>query len=156
MDNNEKVWARFLKRCQPKPNGCIEWSNPTHKDGYGYFKFEGKNRIAHRMAWFLRYGEWPKGRLLHSCDNPPCVNVEHLREGSQQDNVREMFEKNRHLLSTSKCRKRKRLTIEQVLEIRRLAAEGWSVTKLAKAYNLSRSSMSLVVNRKSWAWVEEK
>ena len=63
---------------------CIEWTGARSSNGYGR---HGK-RYAHRMAWEQAHGPIPDGLVVrHSCDNPPCVNVEHLLLGTQADNV---------------------------------------------------------------------
>lgn len=71
---------------------CIEWPGARDHNGYGYGRITiGRKRYRvsqHRMAYELAYGPIPKGMfVLHSCDNPPCVNVTHLRLGTQVDNM---------------------------------------------------------------------
>jgi hypothetical protein len=58
--------------------------------GYGFIKYMYKNKKATHAAWFLEYGIWPTQNILHSCDNPPCVNVKHLSEGTQAENNRQI------------------------------------------------------------------
>jgi hypothetical protein len=66
---------------------CWEWNRSRDRDGYGRI---GGTR-AHRVAWALTHGiTIPKGGLIrHTCDNPACINPEHLRFGSQGDNMRD-------------------------------------------------------------------
>lgn len=87
----KRFWGKVIKH----KSGCWEWIGNTIRGGYGRIHFAGKNRLAHRVAWFLTYGYWPKDKLLHDCDNPPCIRPEHLYEGSQLDNVRDCIARRR-------------------------------------------------------------
>lgn len=67
-----------------KDNGCIEWTGGKDKDGYGQIR----GRRPHRVSYELAYGEIPEGfMVLHSCNNPACINPEHLRVGTHLDNM---------------------------------------------------------------------
>jgi len=79
---------------------CVLTTWARDKDGYGarMTHRNGKNvsQRAHRVAWEEAYGPIPEGMcVLHRCDNPPCVNVDHLFLGTHQDNVRDMDAKGR-------------------------------------------------------------
>lgn len=76
---------------------CIEWDGHLDKDGYGQVYSAGRKWQAHRLAWTKVNGAIPKGKLvLHSCDNPACVNIDHLRIGTHADNVRDAVVRKRH------------------------------------------------------------
>src|SRR3984893_17287546 len=83
--------------CYPDPNsGCLLFFGPWSERGYGRLKVAGKKVLAHRLAWELAGREVPPGlRLLHKCDTPCCVNVDHLFLGSQRVNVFDMLIKQR-------------------------------------------------------------
>ena len=75
---------------------CIEWTGKRWPAGYGYLYVEGKITYAHRDAWITKHGPIPKGlQILHTCDNPPCVNLEHLFVGTQSDNMKDKVDKGR-------------------------------------------------------------
>jgi len=91
MDVAERLWLRVV----PMPNGCLEWTGAKSKAGYGLIRHSGHNGklvLVHRLAWAIANGPIPKGQFIRHlvCDNPPCVNVEHLKPGTQTDNMRDM------------------------------------------------------------------
>lgn len=108
----ESLAARFWSKVE-KTDGCWIWKANLHRQGYGFFKIGQTNKLAHRVAYSLTYGEDldPKVKLLHSCDNTSCVNPEHLSKGTQLENVMDMVSKGRHV-GTSK------LTADQIMAIR--------------------------------------
>lgn len=88
----------FWNSVEKKPGSCWEWKRGRYAQGYGQVLFAGKVMGAHRAAYILANGEIPPGlHILHSCDNPPCCNPEHLRAGTHQDNVADK-------VSRSRCR----------------------------------------------------
>src|SRR5262245_5929776 len=74
---------------------CHEWTGNFFKTGYGRFWLNGKGEKAHRVAWLLANGSWPEPCGLHRCDNPACVRVDHLFEGTQLENIVDMHAKGR-------------------------------------------------------------
>jgi hypothetical protein len=79
-------------------NDCWEWQAAKNTKGYGVFSFKGKDVKAHR--WSYEYHNNislnPKECVCHRCDNPVCVNPDHLWIGTQQDNIQDMIAKGRH------------------------------------------------------------
>lgn len=79
---------RILNWTTKQPNGCWEWTKGTSKEGYGRMSFMGGSTYAHRVSYTVMKGTIPEGLfILHSCNNPKCVNPDHLRPGTQQENV---------------------------------------------------------------------
>lgn len=75
---------------------CKLWPKSCTPQGYGKLQVNGVTLLAHRVAWEEEYGPIPKGMcVLHHCDNPPCVNTEHLFLGTYLDNNRDMWAKGR-------------------------------------------------------------
>lgn len=86
----------FLPRTAAKASGCIEWTGERNAAGYGRFWSRGKRFFAHRFAWSFWNGSIPAGLFVcHRCDNPKCVNHEHLFVGTQTDNRRDCVAKGR-------------------------------------------------------------
>jgi hypothetical protein len=75
---------------------CWNWKNSKSELGYGRFFFEGKSRIASRMAYIFACGPIPDELcVLHSCDNPSCVNPSHLRLGTLAENTADILKRGR-------------------------------------------------------------
>jgi len=93
--------TRFQKYIGPKTEaGCILWLGAVNKDGYGVIGSGGQvgnNILAHRASYIISAGPIPTGMsVLHKCDNPTCVNIDHLFLGTQADNIHDMVSKGRH------------------------------------------------------------
>lgn len=66
---------------------CIEYEGSKDGDGYGMFSIRGYQIRAHRYAYMQHYGDIPDGLIvMHKCDNPSCINPEHLILGTIADN----------------------------------------------------------------------
>lgn len=87
---------RFMRKVQ-KTGGCWIWLGARIPRGYGRFFFRGKPRYAHRVSVELFRGVIVSDDaiVMHSCDNPRCVNPEHLSIGTQTDNMRDASKKGR-------------------------------------------------------------
>lgn len=97
----KRLIDKFFAKIFPEPNsGCHLWSGAADGCGYGvlstpYRKHLGECK-AHRLAYFLHNGEHPgEKHVLHKCDNPYCVNPEHLFLGTHSDNMRDCSRKGR-------------------------------------------------------------
>lgn len=76
--------------------GCWEWTGHKYASGYGVLKVFGKDVSAHRYSYELHKGPIPEGMsILHSCDNKVCINPDHLRVGTHQENIAEAWERGR-------------------------------------------------------------
>ena len=77
------------------PNGCHEWTAGKTKGGYGVMHLASKTLLAHRLAFALSGKGTSAPVVMHTCDNPACVNPDHLRGGSYRQNVADMDAKGR-------------------------------------------------------------
>lgn len=118
-ENNTRLWDKLGDRFTPEPNsGCFLWLGPYDKDGYGKIHTEdGRYLRAHRYTCELVGKPIPDGYLgCHKCDNPTCVNPQHIFHGTHKSNHEDRGRKGRQAKG-SKIGASK-LTAEQVLEIR--------------------------------------
>lgn len=94
----DRFWAKVDKSDGSGPNSdCWQWTGACNNQGYGQIGLgsrKEKHALTHRVAWFLEFGVWPR-LALHRCDNPKCVRVAHLFEGTQRDNVHDAIAKGR-------------------------------------------------------------
>jgi len=137
---------RFFSRFVKLENGCWQWKAHTDKDGYGILPGDKKNTRSHRLSYELHIGEIPKDMIVcHKCDNPGCVNPEHLFVGTPKDNAQDALNKKRHYLGEKNGRSK--LTFENVQEILISKMNG---EQLAKRFGVSRATINNVRRGTTW------
>lgn len=145
------VEERFWQKVNKKSNDeCWEWIGSKLKKGYGSFDSRCGEGRAHRVSWMLHYGKIPDGMLVcHKCDNPICVNPNHLFLGTPKDNTKDMLNKHRDGLIGIKNGQSK-LNPEKVLISRRLRKIGWTYKKIADMFNVNDVTIYYAVNKITW------
>jgi hypothetical protein len=95
---DDKTLERFMSKIKFfAHDGCWEWTGHLNNKGYGSFKVNGKRCMPHRFSFFIANTIGESDLLVcHKCDNPRCVNPEHLFLGTQSDNLRDCVLKKRH------------------------------------------------------------
>jgi hypothetical protein len=124
--------------------------------GYGYFNIPKNGSatyrcsVAHRVSWTITKGTIPNEMLvLHKCDNPPCVNPNHLFLGTFKDNNRDTIRKGRQ------SRDHYKLTPKALREIRILNKMDFSHATIAKVFGVSRGNIKKIITGKLWVGVGE-
>lgn len=141
----EAFWQKVKKS-----DGCWIWTgNKLVRGGYGGLNWRGKISVkAHRVSYEIAHGVTltPEQIVRHRCDNPLCVNPDHLVLGTHQDNVQDTWERGRAGKAP-----RQRMTQEIATEIRRLAATGMTQAAIAKKFGMSASNVSYILGGKTWS-----
>ena len=146
-----RFWSKVDKR---GPFECWPWLASTLRHGHGDFSVNGKRVLAHRFSWSLVNGPIPVGEkihdccILHSCDNPPCVNPSHLRLGNQADNVRDRDTRNRFRKMIGEENGASKLTVAHASEILFSPERG---VDLARRFSVSPATVSAIRQRRNWA-----
>jgi hypothetical protein len=130
-------------------DACWLWTGSKSRKGYGDMGWRGRVRKTHRIAYEITHGEFPaEMQVLHSCDNPRCVNPAHLWLGTNQDNMDDMNRKGRGRFPSGEQHGNHKLTDQQVAEIRARYANGeTNKTKLGAEYGVTRANIYRIVQR---------
>lgn len=137
----DKQFINFLKRVCPTPT-CWLWEGTINSDGYGSFRLGDRTVKVHRLSYELCYGPIPNSLyIMHKCDNPRCVNPEHLAAGTQKQNMQDAVAKKRIAFGERVgCAK---LTDQEGREIRDLAKSGLFEQKvIASWYKVAPSTVA--------------
>lgn len=142
---------RFNEKHEPVTEaGCWIWTASCLPKGYGWF-YDGGTVLAHRWAYEYFIGPVPNEMCVcHKCDNPACVNPDHLFLGTQADNVADQVQKNRQVFGERNGNGK--LTDEQVRAIRR---SNGSQSEIAERFGIDRSLVSLIRSGKRWAHLSD-
>ena len=141
MNLIDRFWSKV---CKVSPDECWEWVSGT-RGKYGEFWMNKKNVLPHRVSYLINKGHIPTGKLvMHTCDNPRCVNPAHLKLGTRKDNVEDMVIKGRGPGAS-----KRKITWNDVCEIRRLYATGIPSQKtLGKMFLMHQSKISRIITGK--------
>jgi hypothetical protein len=129
-----------------KSGDCMLWQGPR-TNGYGRITVDKHVVYAHREVHRLASGESPEV-VMHTCDTPQCINPAHLKSGDIYSNTQDMVDKGRQ--SKGAAHYKAKLTEKEVREIRAARTAGVPVSKLAKAYEVSRGAIYYLVSNRSW------
>lgn len=140
----KRYWENVDKKDE---NSCWEWKGSKTPAGYGNIYYDGKLRYAHRLA--LEFvGKKGKNKFAcHKCDNPSCVNPNHLYFGSAYDNNRDTVRRNRN--SKGQKHYNAKLSDQDVKDIRTMFFLGVRQCDIGKKYNVHQSYISDIINNKA-------
>lgn len=153
-----------MDRLIEKTDKCWLWKGRLNSTGYGGITYNNTKWLAHRLAWVLANGiAIEKGVVVrHKCDNPRCVNPEHLCLGEQLDNVQDMVSRKRQNFFGRRTQRQigernptAKLTKTQVIEIRSRRKQGETLSSLAVEFGISKSYVGNLAARRKWQHLEE-
>ena len=151
MDWNEKDDQRFWSKVNKKgPEQCWEWTAGKFKQGYGQFSLKGKTSYSHRLSAAMSGLDIEGLVVRHKCDNPSCVNPNHLEAGSYQDNMNDRSLRGRCNSQVGEAHHNSILNDDLVTEIRERVSKGETQTKIASELGVSTYTVNKVVLRKTW------
>lgn len=152
-----EIYRRKLEAnsAPPTKDGCRLWTGAIWSStGYPRFNINGTSVAAYRVAWELRHGPIASGLFVcHRCDQPLCVNVDHLFLGTPAENSADMVAKRRQARGESNGGGVK-LTEGMVRALRAIYAEGGiSQQALADVFGVNQALVSGVIRRRLWGHV---
>lgn len=156
------IKERLMKNIKINPySGCWEWQG-SKRCGYGRTiigsRKDGsrKSISAHRLSYQIYVGEIPEGyEICHKCDNPSCINPNHLFAGTRQDNIDDRERKHRNVVKIGEEQPRAKLTKKDVKNARyERAFKGVSFNALASKYGVSKTTIQNAINGVTWKCVE--
>lgn len=141
----ESLRERFERVGWTEEGACWLWNGRRDRIGYGVLDYQNRTELAHRIAYTARIGPIPEGHVVrHTCDNPPCVNPEHLLLGTQRENMNDM---------TERFRFHAKLSEKQIQDIRKLFQVGVTQTRIAEHFGVHQSQISRIVRGRAWIYV---
>ena len=153
---DQKFVDRFNLKWQiDKASGCWNWTAALAGKGYGQMKLpkQRKQGYAHRLSYMIHKGEIPNGKYVcHTCDNPKCVNPDHLFLGTSKDNQQDMKSKGRHLYGERNTEHK--LTEDAVRKIKQLVSDGISQSKIADMFGIQQMTVSRIKRGQRWSHVK--
>lgn len=149
---------RFMSKVSPEPTtGCWLWTGALAGNGYPMVWAHGRVRLATRVSYEIHRAPLPgTAKVLHRCDNPPCVNPAHLFAGTQLDNIRDMDRKGRRrtVAVRGEAQGLAKLDETAVRSIRRLLAKGETHRAIAERHGIERSTVTQIARGKTWQHVK--
>ena len=141
---------RFNRQVK-KGDGCWKWTSSVDRDGYGLFRGvvgDTPYLKAHRWSYAFHKGPIPKDMMVcHRCDNPSCVNPEHLFLGTGSDNQTDKWQKGRGRVAFGENAGKAILTEDQALAV---LQDHRPYTQIAADYNIAASTVGSIKQRISW------
>lgn len=142
---------RFEEKFEKTEGECWMWTASVAGKGYGQMKLpkQRKQEYSHRLSYMIYKGEIPEGKYVcHTCDNPRCVNPDHLFIGTNKENLQDMKAKGRSTFGEKNARAK--LTEEQVKQIKSCLDSGMTQTQIAAAFNIHQVHVSRIKNGLRW------
>lgn len=159
--------CEILYKSTLQEDGCLIYTGAKNKAGYGYIKFRQRTYLVHRYIGLTRVGieytfgnkKYPSDQVvIHICNNPSCVNPNHLKVTTQAENIQQAFREERKSASIISMPGEKNpnvvLTEDMVRKIRNAyAAGGVTHRQLAFLVGVNRTAITKIINKQIWAHI---
>ncbi len=144
----QKYIDRFHTKYTKQANGCWEWDYGTNNYGYGRYRYPNKGTYAHRFSYTVHNGVIPPNmQVCHTCDNPKCVNPQHLWLGTQNDNMQDKKQKHRQNHPRGELNSSAVLT---EIDVHFIRAAREPARSLAVRYGVDRGTIYDIRCRRTW------
>ncbi len=149
-------WNRFWNKVSIySENECWHWNGSKKPSGHGIVttnRYFNERTQAHRLAYLWEYGDFDRSKIIrHTCDNPSCVNPNHLIIGTHSDNIRDYCERQLPYKDTERLDRI--LNKEAVKVIKWYLKQGTTARKLAKLYKVHESTIKGIKSGKNWSHI---
>lgn len=149
---------RFAMQVRKQPNGCVFWVGSRDRDGYGFFGGDAAGQThtrAHRWSWAFHNDQAipENGHICHKCDDPRCVNPDHLFLGDALANMQDKIAKGRARTPGGESHRDAVLTEDQAKAI---LIDPRTYTEIAAAYGVKPSTVGSLKQRKSWRGLQSE
>ena len=148
------IMDRIVRHIVVSENGCHLFMGHRNKDGYGRIGKGNSLVFVHREMFKHHNPEFEiTGVIMHTCDTPNCVNPEHLRHGTQAENIADMVEKGRRVTVKGSAQKDAKLTELDIPKIRQRLKYGATYANIARDYFVSETTIRFIDIGKTWKHV---
>jgi hypothetical protein len=151
-DAIERFHSKYIVN---EETNCWEWNGTFQSTGYGFFWYRNRNVYAHRYSYETFVNKISKNNvIMHLCDNPKCVNFNHLKLGTQLENIQDCVRKNRKAIGSKQTNSK--LKDDQVLDIKIALQNPYRGIQrdLANNYNVTQALISRINKGLAWSHIK--
>jgi hypothetical protein len=147
-------WDRVWLKTRITENNCIEYTGPRDACGYGRINRENKLVRLHRAVWEDKHGAIPeKYEICHTCDNPACININHLYAGTHKQNMMDMIARNRRRSFKGSLSPVSKLHENDIPLIRERISKGEKCYAIAREYGVTGEAILAIKHNRTWRHV---
>jgi hypothetical protein len=147
-------WERVKAQTIINENGCHIFTGSKDDCGYGRISKDGKLTRVHRAVYEKVHGKIAnKMVIMHSCDNPACINIHHLSADYQSENIKDMYSKGRGINLAGSKHGMSKIKEADVIEIKKRLSDGDTCVSISKDYGVSEGTIRNIKKGRNWKHV---